>query len=95
MIDGESARGGLQGAVRTRVNFDASEHHLELMTDNPCDVQAAHDLACTGLARFEQYITKPIYAAQSLHNEAIHNALRLVGFQPNRHLIHMRYATHS
>jgi GNAT superfamily N-acetyltransferase len=83
---------GLLGAVRTRVNYQGSEHHLELMMRHD-DVQTAYELACIGLNRFGDYITKPIYAAHARPHQATHTALQLVGFQPSRHLVHMRLAT--
>jgi ribosomal protein S18 acetylase RimI-like enzyme len=89
VADGAS---GPLGAVRTRVNFDTSEHHLELMLQHADDTQTAYDLACIGLRRFGDYITKPIYAAQSRPHEATHAALEQTGFKPSRHLIHMRLA---
>ena len=90
VADGAS---GLLGAVRTRVNFDGSEHHLELMVQEDDDEQTAYELACIGLHRLEDYITKPIYAAQSRPHDATHTALERTGFQPSRHLIHMRLAS--
>ena len=87
VVDGSA---GLLGAVRTRVNFDGSEHHLELMTQKADDLQTATHLAHIGLHRFEDYLTKPIYAAQSWPHEATHAALEATGFRPSRHLVHMR-----
>jgi hypothetical protein len=100
--------GPLLGVVRTHVNYEGPEHHLELMlaqassnmadmadttnTSTDMRLDVALHLARLGLRRFEMYLSKPIYAAQSRPHEVTHTALQLLGFQPTRELIHMRLA---
>jgi|GEM_PF-1270794 len=82
-------------AVRTRMNFDGSDHAFELMLDdgvlNATDaLAAAMTLGQLGLQRFIDFLSKPIYATQSRPHDTTHTALQLLGFQPLRQLIHMR-----
>lgn len=77
------------GAIRTRVNFDLSEHHVELMLDARASVEDGVSLLVAGLRRFEEYVSRPLYCAQSRPHEATHGALQAVGFQPTRTLVHM------
>ncbi len=83
------AGGPLLGAVRTRVNFDLPEHHVELMLDARVGVEAGIGLLVAGLRRFEDYVSRPLYCVQSRPHEASHGALQAVGFQPIRTLVHM------
>ena len=85
----------VQGAVRTRINYDGSEHQFELMLDDgivnhPDSLAAGVALGRTGLQRFADYLTKPIAATQSRPHETTHMVLQLLGFQPLRQLIHMK-----
>jgi ribosomal protein S18 acetylase RimI-like enzyme len=77
------------GAIRTRVNFDLPEHHVELMLDARAGVETGVSLLVAGLRRFENYVSKPLYCVQSRPHEASHGALQAVGFQPTRTLAHM------
>jgi RimJ/RimL family protein N-acetyltransferase len=80
----------LKGAVRTRVNIEGSNHHLELMLRPDADAAEGAALVETGLQRFADYISKPVNAAQSRPHEASHAALQLAGFRPLRNLVHMK-----
>lgn len=89
----------LFGAVRTRINYDGSEHLLELLLnehegDQTEALNVALALGRAGLHRFEDYLSKPIYTTQarlpSQPHETAHAALQMLGFQPLRHLIHMQ-----
>jgi len=82
-------------AVRTRMNFDGSDHAFELMLDDQAltatdALAAAMTLGQLGLQRFMDFLSKPIYATQSRPHDTTHTALQLLGFQPLRQLIHMR-----
>ncbi len=79
----------IAGAIRTRVNFELPEHHVELMLDAHADAEAGIQLLVAGLRRFEDYLSKPLYCAQARPHEATHAALQAVGFQPTRTLVHM------
>lgn len=87
-VAGASSR-PVVGAIRTRVNFDLPEHHVELMLDPRAGVEAGIDLLVAGLRRFEDYVSKPLYCVQSRPHQASHGALQAVGFQPTRTLVHM------
>lgn len=78
------------GAVRTRVNFEGSYHHLELLLDEDADEDTAQALVEQGLKRLEWYLSKPVYAAQPRPHERVHRALQAHGFRPLRTLTHMR-----
>jgi GNAT superfamily N-acetyltransferase len=78
------------GGARTRVNIEGTHHHLELMLGEDVSIEHGAALLERALARFEPYISKPVYAAQSLPHENAHAALARVGFSPARNLIHMR-----
>lgn len=93
LVVGGDRAAGLTGAVRTRVNFDGSNHHLELVLGDATGADAARALVAHGLARFEHYLSKPIYAAQPLPYPPAHAALREAGFRPTRTLAHMRVET--
>ena len=85
----------VHSAVRTRINYDGSEHLFELLLDdgalNATDaLAAAMALGRAGLQRFADYLSKPIVATQSRPHETAHTALQLLGFQPLRQLIHMQ-----
>lgn len=92
LVDGDRTM-GLAGAVRTRVNFDGSNHHLELMLSEAASADVASALVAQGLARFEHFVSKPIYAAQPRPYPAVHAALCEAGFHPTRTLAHMRVET--
>ncbi|MGQ9903236.1 MAG: GNAT family N-acetyltransferase [Anaerolineae bacterium] len=77
------------GAIRTRVNFELPEHHVELMLDARASVEDGIELLVAGLRRLEDYVSKPLYCAQSRPHEATHGALQAVGFRPTRTLVHM------
>ncbi len=79
----------MMGAIRTRVNFDSPEHHVELMLDGRASVEDGIALLVAGLSRFEGYVSRPLYCAQARPHEATHGALQAVGFQPIRTLVHM------
>ncbi len=85
-----AASGAVLAAARTRVNIDGANHHIELMLRD--DTEAVHGAALleAAMQRFEPYISKPVYAAQSLPHLLSHEALKAVGFQAARHLVHMR-----
>ncbi|MFC1466731.1 MAG: GNAT family N-acetyltransferase [Candidatus Brachytrichaceae bacterium NZ_4S206] len=83
-------RGELLGAVRTRVTFEGSYHHLEVLPNAGATVEDAVRLIESGLRRLEDYATKPIYAAHAYVDETPHAALRATGFRPTRTLVHMR-----
>ncbi|MDW8350727.1 MAG: GNAT family N-acetyltransferase [Anaerolineae bacterium] len=85
-----SRRGELLGAVRTRVNFEGSYHHLEVLPAPNATVEDTVCLIESGLRRLQDYVTKPIYAAHSRLDETPHAALQAAGFQPTRTLVHMR-----
>ena len=78
------------GAVRTRVNYELSEHHVELMLDNNAGVDAGVALLGAALRRFVDYAAKPLYCVQSRPHESAQAALQVMGFQPTRTLVHMR-----
>ncbi|MCS6774689.1 MAG: GNAT family N-acetyltransferase [Anaerolineae bacterium] len=78
------------GAVRTRVNYEGSYHHLELLLDADSDEETALALVAQGLKRFELFLSKPIYAAHARPHERVHSALQAQGFRPLRTLTHMR-----
>lgn len=84
--------GELLGAVRTRVTFEGSYHHLEVLPNTDATVEDAVHLIKSGLRRLEDYATKPIYAAHACIDEMPmpHAALRAAGFRPTRTLVHMR-----
>jgi ribosomal protein S18 acetylase RimI-like enzyme len=82
-------RGCLIGAVRTRVNFEGSNHHLELMLSDEAGISEGVALIERALQRFEKYISRPIYAAQSRPHGASHAAFQEMNFQPTRTLVHM------
>lgn len=88
--DAAAAQGKLAGAVRTRVNYDGSNHHLELMLGDMATQQDGIALIEQALRRFDIYLSKPIYSAQPRPNEAAHTALQASGFQSTRVLTHMR-----
>jgi GNAT superfamily N-acetyltransferase len=81
--------GVFTGAVRTRVNFELSQHHVELML--PEQATTGHGIRLLGhaLQRFEIYISKPLLAIQSRPHEPSHTALAAMGFRPTRTLLHM------
>jgi len=81
------------GAVRTRANIEGSSHHLELMLDDGATREDGMALIERGLTRLERYISKPVYAAQSLPHMPTHDALLATGFASKRTLVHMRLAT--
>ena len=87
-----SLTGELYGAVRTRANMDAGNHHVELMLRPEAPPEHGAALLAQALLRFEPYVSKAITAAQSLPHESSHAALALAGFAPVRELIHMRRA---
>lgn len=78
------------GAARSRVNFELTEHHFELLLGAGADVNDAVALVAAALARFERYVDKPIYAAQPRPQDTAHAALQAMGFAPTRTLAHMR-----
>jgi GNAT superfamily N-acetyltransferase len=82
--------GELLGAVRTRVNIEGANHHVELMLREDAGVDLGVALLEHALHRFDNYIARPIYAAQALPHPAAHQALAEVGFTLARHLVHMR-----
>jgi GNAT superfamily N-acetyltransferase len=85
--------GGDDDAVagaRTRVNIDGTHHHLELMLSDEVSAEHGAALLERALTRFEPYVSKPVYAAQSRPHDNAHAALSRVGFSPARHLVHMR-----
>lgn len=77
------------GVIRTRVNFELAEHHVELMLDPRASMEDGISLLVAGLRRFEDYLSRPLYCAQSRPHDATHGALQAVGFQPTRTLVHM------
>ena len=79
----------IMGAIRTRVNFDSPEHHVELMLDARGSVEDGIALLVAGMSHFEGYVSRPLYCAQARPHEATHGALQAVGFQPIRTLVHM------
>jgi ribosomal protein S18 acetylase RimI-like enzyme len=80
----------LAGAVRTRVNLEGSNHFVELLLSDEASLDEGRALLRKGLARFDEFIAKPIYAAQSHPHEAAHAALFAERFQLTRTLVHMR-----
>jgi ribosomal protein S18 acetylase RimI-like enzyme len=82
--------GKLGGAVRTRVNYEGSHHHLELMLSDRATHEDGVALIEQALRRFDIYLSKPIYSAQPRPNETANTALQAFGFQPTRALTHMR-----
>ncbi len=84
---------GMAGAVRTRANIEGNSHHLELMLGDDATREDGIALIERGLTRLERYISKPVYAAQSLPHTASHDALPATGFVPKRTLVHMRLTT--
>jgi ribosomal protein S18 acetylase RimI-like enzyme len=90
--DGRPAR--LAGAVRTRVSLDGSKHQLELLLSSDATADVAASLLARALDRFEDYLSKPIVAAQPHPQHMAHAALRDAGFQPIRTLAHMRLRVH-
>jgi ribosomal protein S18 acetylase RimI-like enzyme len=83
------AGGRFAGAVRTRVNMEASEHHVELMLAPETGEDRGIALLEQALKHFEIYIGKPLLATQSRPHEASHAALQAMGFKPQRTLVHM------
>lgn len=81
--------GRFSGAVRTRINLDMSEHHIELMLRPESSEGDGIALLEHALKHFEIYVSKPILAAQSLPHEASHVALQAMGFKPLRTLRHV------
>jgi ribosomal protein S18 acetylase RimI-like enzyme len=88
--DDASAQEKLIGAVRTRVNFEGSNHHLELMLSDQATYHDGVALARQALKRFDSYLSKSVYSAQPRPNDAAHAALQALGFQPTRTLAHMK-----
>jgi GNAT superfamily N-acetyltransferase len=82
--------GGVIGAARTRANIEGANHHVELMLSSEATTHDGVALLEEALRRFEPYISKPVYAAQSRPREASHAALQAMGFKPARNLVHMR-----
>ncbi len=82
----------IAGAVRTRVNIDGSNHFVDLLLGDDTGMSEGQALLRKAMARFDEYIAKPIYAAQSLPHDAAHAALYAERFQLNRTLVHMRLA---
>jgi len=82
--------GPVLGAVRTRANIDGPNHHVELMQRDDASPELGAVLLDAALRRFEPYISKPVYAAQSWPHASTHTALERAGFRPARHLVHMR-----
>lgn len=78
------------GALRTRVNYEGSCHHLELLLDEDADDETAQVLLARGLHRFTTFLSKPIYAAQIAPTPLMHRALLASGFRVLRTLVHMR-----
>jgi GNAT superfamily N-acetyltransferase len=78
------------GAVRTRANFDIAEHHVELMLSESATLHDGIALLSEGLKRFEDYINKPLFSAQSHPHTQAHVALQLMGFKPRQTFLHMR-----
>ncbi len=81
------------GAVRTRANIEGNSHHLELMLGDGATCEDGMALIERGLTRLERYISKPVYAAQSLPHVPTHDALLATGFAPKRTLVHMCLTT--
>jgi hypothetical protein len=81
--------GRFLGAVRTRVNFDLSQHHVELMLSERAITAHGIQLMERALKRFEIYISKPLLSIQSRPHEPSHAALAAMGFKPLRTLLHM------
>ncbi len=77
------------GAVRTRVNIESSEHHLELMLAPDADEGSGITLLEQALKLFEGCINRPILATQARPHASAHAALQAMGFKPQRTLIHM------
>lgn len=82
--------GPVLGAVRTRANIDGPNHHVELMLRDDASPALGTVLLDAALRRFEPYISKPVYAAQSWPHASTHAALERAGFRSARHLVHMR-----
>ena len=82
--------GQFMGALRTQVNFELSQHNVELML--PAYAAAGHGIALLeeALKYFEIYVAKPLLATQSRPHLPSHEALQALGFKPTRTLIHMR-----
>ncbi|MCS7088287.1 MAG: GNAT family N-acetyltransferase [Thermoflexales bacterium] len=78
------------GAVRTRVNYEGSCHHIELLLDAEADEEIARALLMRGLHRFTTFLSKPIYAAQIAPTSVVHQAFLASGFRVLRTLAHMR-----
>ena len=80
----------VKGALRTRANLDGNAHHLEVVLSETASADDGLMLIARGLERLEQYVRKPVYAAQSQPHAASHAALQTAGFQAARTLVHMR-----
>jgi hypothetical protein len=72
------------------VNYELSQHNVELML--PAHATAAHGIALLeqALKHFEIYVAKPLLATQSRPHLPSHEALQAVGFKPTHTLIHMK-----
>ncbi len=82
--------GQFMGALRTRVNFEMSQHNVELML--PAYAAVGHGIALLeeALKHFEIYAAKPLLATQSRPHLPSHEALQAAGFKPTRTLVHMK-----
>ena len=83
------------GAVRTRVNIESSEHHVELMLDAGADEGCGIALLEPALKHFDIYVGRPLLATQSRPHEASHAVLQAMGFKPLRTLVHMLLDQHA
>jgi hypothetical protein len=80
----------LAGVARTRVNLEGSNHAIEMLLNDDASVADAQVLLRQALARFDDYVAKPVYAMQSHPHEATHAALFGERFHLTRTLVHMR-----
>jgi ribosomal protein S18 acetylase RimI-like enzyme len=91
----ERANKYIIGAARTRINYDAPHHQIELLLGPEATAQQALALLEQGLWRFDRYLSKPISAAQARPHDTVRTAFRAAGFQPTRTLAHMRLEVRS
>ena len=80
----------LMGALRTRANLEGGMHHLELLLADDAQTEHGSMLIEHGLQRLNNYIRKPVYAAQAKPHDSTHTALLAAGFANSRTLTHMR-----
>ncbi len=84
------AAAAVTGALRVRINFDLSQHNVELLLNEQAPIEHGLVLLERGLRYLQTCIDKPLLATQSRPHGPSHEALQAAGFIPMRTLIHMK-----